>query len=423
MRITVFAAGSRGDIQPCVALGRGLQQAGHAVHLAAPADFAGFVGEHGVGFRPLRGDVQAIMASETGRAFMEKGGGHPLASIRAVRRMIAPVVGTMADDAFAACEDAEALVCLGVFSAFGQSIAAALGIPLIHLEPTPLLPTRAFPAPSWPIQRDLGGLHNWLSGRAMVHVIWLWYRPFVRAFRQRLGLPRMTARSFYRGLRETPMVSAYSPTVIPHPPDWPDHVHVTGYFFLDAAAGPTEDWTPPADLAAFLDAGDPPVYIGFGSMAGEDPGALATVVVDALAASGRRGLVLTGWGGLRPELLPERVFVTDAVPHSWLFPRMAAVVHHGGAGTTAEGLRAGRPTVIVPFVLDQPFWGARVQALGVGPAPIPRKRLTAARLAAAITAAVTDAGMRERAASVGAAIRAEQGVAAAVEIVEKEFAG
>lgn len=246
MKITVFAAGSRGDIQPCVILSKGLQQAGYRVRLAAPEDFADFVQSHDVDFYPLRGDVQQIMASDTGREFMETGGGNPLKSIFAVRKMIAPVIMTMAMDAYEACRDADALICLGVFSAFGQSIAKQLGIPIINLEPTPLLPTRAFPAPSWPIQRQLGGGHNYLSGIAMVHVIWLWYRPFVNRFRQRLGLSPYSARRFYRALTATPMLGAYSPTIIPHPEDWPDSLHVTGYFFMDTQA----DWQPWSIMAA-----------------------------------------------------------------------------------------------------------------------------------------------------------------------------
>ena len=140
-------------------------------------------------------------------------------------------------------------------------------------------------------------------------------------------------------------------------------------------------------------------------MAGRNPEQLASLILEALAKSGQRGLLLTGWGGLRTESVPDNVFVVDAAPHSWLFPRMAAVVHHGGAGTTAEGLRAGVPAVIVPFVFDQPFWGARVKALGLGPEPIPQKKLTADRLAHAIRIAVTDPGMRQRANACGAAIR------------------
>jgi len=417
MKITIFAAGSRGDIQPCIALGRGLQQAGYRVCLAAPEDFADFVRKHEVGFYPLGGDVQQIMAGDTGRKFMETGGANPLKSIRAMRRMIAPVIKAMTDDAYAACRDAEALICLGVFFPFGQSIAEALNIPIINIEPTPLLPTRAFPAASWPIQRGLGGWHNYLSGMAMLEVIWLWYRPFVNDFRRRLGLSPCTAACFYRKLRATPMLGAYSPHIIPHPTDWPDSAHVTGYFFLDSQA----DWQPSPELKAFLEAGDPPVCIGFGSMAGRSPEQLAGLILEALAKSGQRGVLLTGWGGLRPELVPGNVFVLDSAPHNWLFPRMAAVVHHGGAGTTAEGLRAGVPTVIVPFVFDQPFWGARAKALGLGPDPIPQKKLTADRLAGAIRIAVTDSGMKQRARLCGEAICAENGIGNAVKIIKRHF--
>jgi UDP:flavonoid glycosyltransferase YjiC (YdhE family) len=417
MKITIFAAGSRGDIQPCANLGRGLQQAGYQVRLAAPENFASFVQEHGVDFYPLRGDVQQIMASDTGRKFMEKSGANPLQSIRTIRTLIAPVVMSMAEDAHAACRGAQGFICLGVFSAFGGSIAEALGIPILNVEPTPLLPTQAFPAPSWPIQKDLGGVHNILSGRAMLQVVWLWYRPFVNEFRRRLGLSPYSGVRFYHALRSTPMLSAYSPTILPHPPDWPGSVHITGYFFPDSQPG----WQPSPELAAFLADGAPPVYIGFGSMSGSSPERLAGLILEALAKSGQRGILLTGWGGLRAEEAPGNVFVLDAVPHGWLFPRMAAVVHHGGAGTTAEGLRAGVPSVILPFIFDQPFWGARIKALGVGPDPIPQKNLTADRLANAIRRAVTDTGMRQRASSCGAAIRAENGIENAVKIVQQYF--
>ena len=194
-------------------------------------------------------------------------------------------------------------------------------------------------------------------------------------------------------------------------------MHVTGYLFLDTQP----DWRPAPELQAFLDAGEPPVYVGFGSMAGRNPEQLAGLTIEALARSGQRGLLLTGWGGLRADQVPDHVFVVDSAPHSWLFPRMAAVVHHGGAGTTAEGLRAGVPNVIVPFVFDQPFWGARVKALGLGPAPIPQKKLTADRLAHAIRSAVTDQTMRQRASLCGQAIRAEDGIGNAVNVIRRYF--
>ena len=213
------------------------------------------------------------------------------------------------------------------------------------------------------------------------------------------------------------LLYAYSAAVAPPPPDWGKWIEVTGYWFLDR---PT-DWRPPPALAAFLDEGPPPVCIGFGSMTNRDPTELARTVARALDLTGQRAVVLTGWGGLPPGELPREIFAIDSVPHDWLFPRVAAVVHHGGAGTTAAGLRAGVPTIIVPFFADQFFWGKRVFDLGVGPRPIPRKRLDADTLATAIWAATTDPDMHGRASALSERIRAEDGVARAVATFERHM--
>jgi UDP:flavonoid glycosyltransferase YjiC (YdhE family) len=192
---------------------------------------------------------------------------------------------------------------------------------------------------------------------------------------------------------------------------------VTGYWFLDAPIG----WQPSPELVAFLDSGPTPVYVGFGSMAFHDVARQTTIVLQALQLTGQRAIVATGWGGLKSEEAPASILVVDAVPHDWLFPRVAAVVHHGGAGTTGAGLRAGKPTVVCPFVGDQTFWGRRVAALGVGPQPIPQWRLTAERLAEAIQCAVTDEGIRQRAAALGATIRAENGLEYAVTYIKNHL--
>jgi UDP:flavonoid glycosyltransferase YjiC (YdhE family) len=205
----------------------------------------------------------------------------------------------------------------------------------------------------------------------------------------------------------------FSPAVIAKPPDWGPRIHVTGYWFLDAAAA----WRPPADLVAFLDEDPPPVYVGFGSMVNREPEATTALVLEALRQAQVRAVLVSGWGGLSPGDLPPTVYMLEAIPHAWLFPRVAAVVHHGGAGTTAAGLRAGVPSLIVPFFGDQFFWGARVAALGVGPPPIPRKELTVARLAQALQEVRGDEAMRRRAAMLGATIRSEDGVARAVEVI------
>lgn len=417
MKITIFAAGSRGDIQPCIALGVSLQNAGYCVRMAVPANFIGFVREHNLDVSPLRGDVQQIMSSPEAKVFLEKGGNNPIRTINAMRSLIAPVIREMIGDAFEACRDADALICLGVFSPIGLSFAEALNLPIINIEPTPLLPTRSFPAPSWPIQQNLGGLHNYLSGLIMLYSVWLWYGPFVKEFRKEKGLPGVSARYFYKAMKKTPMLGAYSSSIIPKPSDWPECLHVTGYFELEKSA----DWTPPEALQVFLDAGDPPVYIGFGSMPSSDPGELADMVHEALEKCGRRGILLAGWGDIQIRIKSDRLFTLDSAPHGWLFPRMAAVVHHGGAGTTAEGLRAGVPTVIIPFNFDQFFWGTRIKAMGLGPQPIPRKKLNADRLANAIQIALDDPAIKQKAAACGIAIRAENGIDNALKIIRQYF--
>ncbi len=189
---------------------------------------------------------------------------------------------------------------------------------------------------------------------------------------------------------------------------------MTGYWLLDAPV----TWQPPEALQTFLDAGPPPVYIGLGSMKTRDPAATTELMVQALAQSGQRGILLTGSLGISQAEISDEVFTLAEAPHDWLFPRMAAVVHHGGAGTTAAGLRAGVPTIITPIYGDQFFWGQRVAALGVGPPPIPQKHLTPERLAAAIRLATSDQAMQERARAVGHTLQEEDGVAQAVRIIE-----
>ena len=417
MRITIFAAGSRGDVQPCIMLGLSLQQAGFQVLMAAPQNFAGFIRSHDLPFHPLHGDVQQIMSSDTGREFMESGDANPIKSIFAMRKMIGPIAMQMAEDLLDACRDADALISLAVFATLGKTIAQIRNIPWRCVEPTPMLPTQDFPAPGFPIQKNLGVFLNRFSGFAMLWMIWQWYRPYVNEFRKRFELPPLNGGDFYRSLNSVPLLGAYSPNVIPHPRDWSDSVHITGYWFQEYA----DEWQPPTELVKFLENGDLPVYVGFGSMTGRDPEHYAGIVLEALAKSGERGVIATGWGGMNVMKIPDNVIVIDSAPHGWLFPRMSAVVHHGGAGTTAEGLRAGIPSVIVPFIVDQLFWGKRVEALGAGPEPIRAKELTAEKLAEAIHIATTNPTIKENAASIGKAIRAEHGVQEAVKIVKQYF--
>jgi UDP:flavonoid glycosyltransferase YjiC (YdhE family) len=236
--------------------------------------------------------------------------------------------------------------------------------------------------------------------------------------REVLGLPALPWRAYATlDVGRLPILYGYSPALLPKPPDWGDWLHVTGFWFLDGA----EHWQPPGELARFLDAGPPPVYVGFGSMVEREAERLTRLAVDALQQSGRRGVLLSGWSGLGGSALPETILRVDSVPHEWLFPRTAVVVHHGGAGTTAAALRAGVPSVSVPFFADQAFWGWCVHQSGAGAPPVPRQRLTVERLAGAIGRA-TQAEVRQRAADLGQRIRAEAGVAEACKWVEHYLA-
>ncbi|MBK5109436.1 MAG: glycosyltransferase family 1 protein [Anaerolineales bacterium] len=283
----------------------------------------------------------------------------------------------------------------------------------------PFTPTGDFPSvltpnlPSW-----LGGSTNRLSHHLTRQVIWQGFRSADKLARQKiLALSPASFFGPYNSdhLRGMPVLYGFSPSVITAPGDWTEDIHITGYWSLESS----EDWLPPAELLAFLNAGPPPVYIGFGSMSNREPEETANLVTEALVSSEQRAILLSGWGGLQMTDLPDTVFMLDSVPHAWLFPRLSAVVHHGGAGTTGAGLRAGIPSIIVPFFGDQPFWGKRVAELGVGPVPIPRKQLTADRLAAAIQEAVSNEHMRLQAADLGRQIRAEDGISIAVELIQQ----
>jgi UDP:flavonoid glycosyltransferase YjiC (YdhE family) len=215
-----------------------------------------------------------------------------------------------------------------------------------------------------------------------------------------------------RMFRDQPALYGFSPRVLPRPRDWNANQVITGYWFLESPGS----WQPSAALAEFLGAGPPPVVVGFGSMHDPHAGELTGRVIEALTRARLRGVLLTGWGGLSNKVRSDAIYVAESVPHDWLFPRAAAVVHHGGAGTTAAALRAGVPSIVVPFMADQPFWGSRIARLGVGPRPIPRRRMSALRLANALCAATLDPEMRRRASELGEQIRAEDGVGGAVEV-------
>ncbi|MBP8292011.1 MAG: glycosyltransferase family 1 protein [Caldilineaceae bacterium] len=410
MNVLILTVGTRGDVQPYVALGQGLRAAGHRVVLVAPAQFAAFVAGNGLEFAALPAEFLDLLQTGAGKAAVA-GKGNPLK----LMRMVEPMQRRMLDAAWqiASARPVDTVVYhpkgLG-----GYSIAEKLGAAAVLALPAPLYsPTRAFPSLILPFA-DLGGPLNRASHTLTIRLASLATRGVLNRWRKEvLALPPVKDELVLRGqpvLRLYP----YSPAVLPTPDDWDASSVATGYWFLPRDAA----WQPDPALVDFLANGPAPVYVGFGSMPSEDAAAKTQVVLDALAQAGQRGVVAAGWGGLTLANAPDNVFVLDAAPHDWLFPRMAAVVHHGGAGTTAAGLAAGAPTIVCPFFGDQPFWGRRVAALGVGTAPIPQKKLTAERLAAALRTVTGDAALRDRAQRLGATLRTEDGIGNAVRLIE-----
>ncbi|MCA9914004.1 MAG: glycosyltransferase family 1 protein, partial [Anaerolineae bacterium] len=385
MKIAVVAMGSRGDVQPYIALGKGLQQAGHDVRLLTSEDFEGLVQDAGLEFGSIGINVEAVIQSDEFRDIVDSG--NLLKIHRQVRQALKQRAEETTEQIITLCKGADLIVGGIAGLSNGFSIAEHLGIPFMQAYVFPITPTREFTSPIVP-ELPFGGIGNRFSFTIIRQVLWQSVRIADVETRKRLG---MKAPSFWGSFRvydqgHYPVLYGYSKHVIPRPMDWGDHIHVTGYWFLDESA----DWQPPADLLDFLDAGEPPVYIGFGSMAHRKPEEVAEIGLEALRRSGQRGILASGWGGLGTADLPDTVYGLKSAPHSWLFPRMRAVVHHGGAGTTAAGLRAGVPSILVPFFGDQPFWGRRVAQLGVGTQPVPRKKLTAENLAQAITLAAKD---------------------------------
>lgn len=414
MNILIGTLGTHGDVQPFVALAKRLKAIGHKVAICTAEGYRPFIEEHGIEYAYMNNGILEFMQAQEGQAALE-GSGNVLKLIR----MVKPIIRRQMAEEWQAAQAFEPELMIHHPKSLGfYHIAEKLDIPaLLSLMLPFYTPTAAFPHPLVG-KRSLGGRLNRLSYAPMAWSTAM-YAGETNDFRVKsLGLrprPRFASQIVTAAGQPVPILYSYSPSVLPVPADYPPQVHVTGYWFLDR----DEQWQPAPELLQFLEAGPPPVYIGFGSMGGTKAQQRGEIVLGALEKTGQRGLIASGWGGLQAADLPETVFMIEAAPHDWLFERVAAVVHHGGAGTTAAGLRAGRPTLICPFIADQPFWGRVVHDLGIGPQPIPQKKLTVENLAAAITAAVGDPGMAERAASLRSRIRSEDGIARAIEVIDQ----
>jgi UDP:flavonoid glycosyltransferase YjiC (YdhE family) len=414
-RIVILVVGTLGDVRPLLVLGRGLRALGHQVTVATHELYEKEVRAGGMDFACIEVNPLAVMETSDGLDWL-RSQSNPVKAVRAMTAMLRPVLRPIFDDSWRACQNADALIC-SALCVHGWDIAERLGVPCVFTPLFPMRRTRSFAAVHAP-QLPLGPVYNLLTYLAGQQISWQPFRDITNLWRaEQLGLPPEPVSGARRlmGWPDVPVLSGFSEAVLPRPRDWPEHHHVTGYWF---AATPAAE--PEQAVADFVADGAPPVYVGFGSMADPEPEPLADAIRQALRRTGRRAVVATGWAKL-PLETSGQMLVVDSVPHEWLFGRVAAAVHHGGSGTTGAALRAGVPSVVVPYFFDQPLWAQRLAQLGVAARPLPRSKLTADRLAAALGDVVNDPAKLDRARAVSQRIRSEDGAGRAVRLIDEHI--
>jgi sterol 3beta-glucosyltransferase len=413
MIITFLTTGSRGDIQPYIALGVELKKAGHTVRIAAFENYEAFIRSYKLEYFPIKGDVTKASSSDIGIDAMKAD--NPIKLLISFNKLKS-LVFDLQKDFFDACKGSDAIL-YHPGAPIGYFAAQLLKIPSILATPFPMTPTKEYPALIFYDTLRLGKRFNLLTHKIFEKVMWLASGSPVKQFwKKEFGnLPEDFGNPFIKqNTRISPTVISCSNYVFSRPNDWSEYVYSSGFWFLDDMV----DWKPSSDLLKFLHMGKPPVYVGFGSI-GDPKLAVQTteMVINALKLSGQRGILATGWNGMsRINNIPEDIYILESAPHSWLFPQMAAVVHHGGAGTTAAGLRAGIPSVVIPNSNDQFAWGRRVYELGVGSKAIPRKKLNAKKLSNAINF-VLKKEINDAARDLGIKIQSENGAAATARII------
>ena len=408
MNITILTYGSRGDVQPFLPLSRGLIDRGHQVILAAPLRFKKLVEDHGITFAPLAGDPE-----ELSRRLNDSGYNY----FKMIRELMNHAINIGADvlrQTEEACKDADLIIHTFTHAVGAHTLAREKNIPDIHIQTFPMFtPTGDYPNIAMPNLgvRALNRLSHIASSRITWFTSWMGFEQV----RRKAGLPK---RKLFWPFDEnpprlrTPILCAWSPSILPTSSDWSPRTHVAGYFFFPQ----DESYSPHNELNAFLKSGQPPVCISFGSMVNKDAERINDIVVEALNKTNNRGVILSGWGGVKNQSSNDLLYLESA-PHDWLLPRCKMIIHHGGAGTTAAGLRAGIPNIVVPFTADQPFWGNRVHAMGTGPKPILVKNISVEKIMRAIAEAASNV-IRDRAQVIGQNIRSEDGVKDAIKLLE-----
>lgn len=417
MKITILAIGSRGDVQPLVALGDGLKKAGYKVCINTHGNFEDFVRQFELDFSLVSVNPVEVLESDEGREAMEQGG-NPLKSIKAFAKMMYPHMLKAGNDCWQACRNTDAIISSTFGSYFVPHINEKINVPVINTLFQPQHPTGEFPSYLFSPWRKRSAFMNRLSWHIYDGLHWFPQKSWINDWRRdSLGLssvPKMRLLSGRTKDKKNPYLYGFSPLIVPKPRDWSDNIEITGYWFLDLKTS----WTPPSDLINFLDAGSAPVYVGFGSMSTRGSEQTTEIIVKSFERSDCRGLLAKGWGGVNQSDLPDNIFLIESAPHDWLFPRMAAVMHHCGAGTTAAGLRAGIPTIPVPHFADQPFWGKCLFYNGLATKPILQEDLSVDNLTEAIKTATSDETMKKKTAEIEEKIRSEDGISNAVKTID-----
>ena len=411
MHISIFVYGTWGDIRPHVVLGMALQKAGHEVQVIASPGYETWVRDRNLGFYPLTTDVNTFARENAD--LMDKGF---ISQLQTLRTRIAPLFTQMGLEVMEATRDSDVLMTVEFGISLLLDVVKANKLKLIFINPAPINPTResntVLPAP--PGWFPFEGWYNRLGYTVLRQSSWRALAGGRNPLAKQLGLPKSSYKDFRAVVDAAPALTTVSRHVFQRPSDWGNHWQVTGFLFDD-----DPDWTPSQDLVDFLKVGEAPIYIGFGSMPDSKPEATAHMIIEAVQKAGKRAVILKGWAGFGIDDVPDNIHFLNYAPHSWLFPQMSAVVHHGGSGTTASGLRAGIPTLVIPHQGDQGFWGRTVKNLGVGTDSIPRKKLTADNLAAGITEATVNRTMQANARALGEKIQQEDGLAEAVKWTER----
>ncbi len=417
MNITLLTNGSRGDVQPFLALAIALRERGHSVKVVAPNDFETLAAGYGIPYRAVPLDVRGLADMNAGRQVTDKG--ITPRTLLAVWREVIPALKRAfltATDVFAEeSRDADLIIAHGFLVQLAYSIHEHLQKPLILAIAAPMVSTRQFPSPAFPSIRFAQRYFNPFTYRMLVRSVTFYMIEAVNDYRRRVGLTKLSNGKVIRLLCDArvPVTMHYSRHLGPVASDWSDNVHVTGMWNLPAP----DSWQPPDALSTFLEQGDPPVFFGFGSMTVGNPVQTSRTISEALRLTNLRGVLQAGWAGLAHE--DDRLVTIGDAPHEWLFPQMAAIVHHGGSGTTHSAASAGKPSLTVPVMADQPFWGRRLVEHGVGVPSIAPKKLTPETLAAALRQLTQDETMKQRSAELGKLLRAEDGLAATCDLVER----